>query len=53
MAGQITEEEMRNNFKKPDCTLVLTPAVVGLIVLLFALWFFLLLIFAFFSFFQC
>lgn len=39
MSGQIIEEEMRNNFKKPDCILVLTPAVIGLIVS-FALWFF-------------
>lgn len=40
MTGQIIEEETRNNFKKPDCILVLTPAIVGLFVLLFALCFF-------------
>lgn len=37
---------MRNNFKKSDYILVLTPAVVGVFVLLFALCF-LLLIFDF------
>lgn len=54
VTGQIAEEEMRNNFEKPDCILVLahtSRAVVGLFVVV-CFMAFLLLIFAFFFFFP-